>query len=365
MGVKIMSGFVHRPQKVVIYGPEGIGKSTLASDFPTPLFIDTEGGTAHMPVCRADWGNDWESLLNTVKEVISSRQELGIETLVIDTADWAEQLCIKHVLNTRLINGNPAKGVEDYGYGKGYTYVGEEFQNLLAALNEVIKNGINVVVTAHAKMRKFEQPDELGAYDRWEMKLSKQVAPLLKEWADMVLFCNYQTRVVTTESKTKKAQGGKRVIYTTHHPCWDAKNRHGLPEKLDMQYAGPIQDAIEGPPKDTRPEPVEEKPKPEPKKKPAQKKEEPKPATEPESKPDPEEKTEDGIEFPFKSKLEELKYMADQSGVTLGEIQQACVKTKLQPNDRFVEEYSPEFIDKALLGKWDSFVKFIKKNIKK
>ena len=69
-----------------------------------------------------------------------------------------------------------------------------------------------MVVTAHAKMRKFELPDEMGAYDRWEMKLSKQVAPLLKEWCDILLFLNYQTFIVTTESKSQKAQGGKRVM---------------------------------------------------------------------------------------------------------------------------------------------------------
>ena len=85
-------------------------------------------------------------------------------------------------------------------------------------------------------MRKLELPDEMGAYDRWEMKLSKQVAPLLKEWCDILLFLNYQTFVVTTENKSQKAQGGKRVMYTSHHPCWDAKNRHGLPDVLDLDY---------------------------------------------------------------------------------------------------------------------------------
>ena len=345
MALKVTNGLINRPQKVVIYGPEGIGKSTLASDFPAPLFIDTEGGTAHMSVCRAEWGSTWTDLLNTVKEVAASK---GVcETLVIDTADWAEQLCIKHVLETRLINGSPAKGVEDYGYGKGYTYVGEEFQNLLAALNDVIRNGIHVVVTAHAKMRKFEQPDELGAYDRWEMKLSKQVAPLLKEWADIVLFCNYQTRVVTTDNKTKKAQGGKRVIYTSHHPCWDAKNRHGLPDKLDMQYFGVLEEAIEGAPKDTRPEPA------------------PKPQTEKKTQNKEPEQHKDGLPFPFESPLVELKYRADQEGITLGEIQHACIKTKMQPPDKFVEDYSPEFIQETILDKWDGIKKYIMKNIKK
>lgn len=93
-----------------------------------------------------------------------------------------------------------------------------------------------MVITAHAKMRKFEQPDEMGAYDRWEMKLSKQVAPLLKEWCDLLLFCNYKTFVVTAQNETKKVQGGKRVMYTSHHPCWDAKNRHGLPEEIELDY---------------------------------------------------------------------------------------------------------------------------------
>ena len=109
---------------------------------------------------------------------------------------------------------------------------------LFTEFDAVIESGKNVVITAHAKMRKFEQPDEQGAYDRWEMKLSKQVAPLLKEWCDMLLFLNYKTYVVTSETNSKKAQGGKRVMYTSHHPCWDAKNRHGLPAEMEMDFAG-------------------------------------------------------------------------------------------------------------------------------
>ena len=90
-------------------------------------------------------------------------------------------------------------------------------------------------------MRKFEQPDETGAYDRWELKLSKTTAPLLKEWADMVLFANYKTYVVNVDNQgaTKgknKAQGGQRVMYAAHHPCWDAKNRHGLPDEMPFEY---------------------------------------------------------------------------------------------------------------------------------
>ena len=229
--LNITTGKVDRPKKVVIYGAEGIGKTTFASKFPNPLFIDTEGGTAHMDIRRVEKPVTWDALVDLVNEVADTPGICG--SLVLDTADWAEQSCILSVCKKYK-----KAGIEEFGYGKGYTYVAEEFARLLAACDRVIEAGIHMVITAHAKMRKFEQPDEMGAYDRWEMKLSKQVAPLLKEWCDMLLFCNYKTYVVSTESNgAKKAQGGKRVIYTSHHPCWDAKNRQGLPEEMDLDYS--------------------------------------------------------------------------------------------------------------------------------
>lgn len=237
MELKITSGKVPRAQKVIIYGPEGIGKTTLAAAFPDPLFIDTEGGSAHLDVRRLETPPGWSELLLTVIQVAQNPDVC--RTLVLDTADWAENLC-----STEVCLRNNKKNIEEFGYGKGYTYLLEEFQKLLQQLDKVIAAGIHVVVTAHAKMRKFEQPDEMGAYDRWELKLSKHVAPLLKEWADMVLFANYKTIVVTDANGKAKAQGGQRVMYTTHHPCWDAKNRHGLKDELPLEYKS-IQAAIE------------------------------------------------------------------------------------------------------------------------
>lgn len=228
--MRITSGKVIRPQKVVIYGPEGIGKSSLAARFPNPLFIDTEGGTAQLDVRRIEKPASFDELVSIVKEVAANPSICM--TLILDTADWAEQFCIVDLCAKYKKNG-----IEDFGYGKGYTYLAEEYSRLLNALDMVIAAGINVVITAHAKMRKFEQPDEMGAYDRWEMKLSKQVAPLLKEWCDLLLFCNYKTFVVTAQNDTKKVQGGKRIMYTSHHPCWDAKNRHGLPEEMELDYS--------------------------------------------------------------------------------------------------------------------------------
>lgn len=229
MALKITSGIVPRAQKTVIYGPEGIGKTTLAAAHPDPLIIDTEGGTSHMDVRRIGKPNNWEEMISIVKEVAATPDIC--KTLVIDTADWAEQLATQYIC-TKYKQAS----IESFGYGKGYTFLAEEFSRLLSACDMCIAKGINVVITAHAKMRKFEQPDEMGAYDRWELKLSKQAAPLLKEWADHLLFCNYKTSVITLDSGHTRAQGGKRVIYTAHHPAWDAKTRTNLPVEVDMTF---------------------------------------------------------------------------------------------------------------------------------
>lgn len=235
MDFNISTGKVHTAVKTVIYGAEGIGKTTLAAQFPQPLFIDTEGSTKQLDVARLPAPSSWEMLLQELDFV---RDRRPCATLVIDTVDWAEQLCIAD-----LCAKNGKSGIEDFGYGKGWEFEKESFGKFLNKLTEVINVGINVTLTAHAALRKFEQPDEMGSYDRWEMKLgsktTNKISPLIKEWADIVLFCNYKTMVVQTDKdgKKHKAQGNRRVMYTQHHPCWDAKNRYGLPEEVPMEYA--------------------------------------------------------------------------------------------------------------------------------
>lgn len=141
--LKIIPGKLGGAMKVVIYGPEGIGKSTLAAKFPRPLFIDTEGSTRHMDVQRTERPTSWAMLLELVRCI---KADPGLcSTLVIDTADWAEQLCITSICDSKRISG-----IEDMGYGKGYVYVAEEFGRLLNLLEEAVDNGIHVVLTAHA-----------------------------------------------------------------------------------------------------------------------------------------------------------------------------------------------------------------------
>lgn len=230
--MEITSGVLKRPQKVVVYGPEGIGKSTFASHFPDPLFLDIEDSTSQLDVKRIQGINSWEMLLSLISQI---NRERHCKTVVVDTADWAEKLCIQHVCAV-----NKKGSIEDFGYGSGYVKLLEEFAKLLEALNLSVKAGINVVLNAHAQIRKFEQPDEMGAYDRWELKLNKkttaQTAAIVKEWADALLFINYKTVVVADDNGKKKGVGGKRVMYTQHASTWDAKNRWGLPMEMPFEY---------------------------------------------------------------------------------------------------------------------------------
>lgn len=217
--MKINTGKITRSQKGVIYGCEGVGKSTFASKFPKPLFADLEGGTAHLDVPRIADLNSWEALLSCIDELIADKQ--GFETFVLDTADWAERMCSAY-----LCKKYKKTGIEDFGYGKGYQYLAEEFAGMLAKLTELQNSGMHIVVLAHSTIRKLELPEENGTYDHYELKCSKTVSPLIKEWADGLLFANYRTFIQASASGKGKAVGGKeRVLYTEHTAFCDAKNR--------------------------------------------------------------------------------------------------------------------------------------------
>ena len=356
--MQITRGKIESAQKVVIYGPEGIGKSYFASRFPNPLFIDTEGSTKHMDVARLPAPSSWTMLLEEVKYVKGNPHVC--DTLVIDTADWAERLCMEHICANKLPpkGKETINGIEDFSYGKGYVYLMEEFGRLLNALEELIELGINVVLVAHAQMRKFEQPDELGSYDRWEMKLQRKTAPIVKEWADMVLFFNYKTYVVNidgqgTDKGINKARGGRRVIYTTHHPCWDAKNRHDLLDELDELHYSEIAHCIpsRGGAAASQEKPQQQAP-PEP------------PKTEPPKQETIPEKADwsDVTKQPELNLPRALLDLMKTNSVTVQEIQRAVASKGYYPIDTPVENYDPGFIEGVLVGAWGQVFQMIEES---
>ncbi|EFC05614.1 hypothetical protein HMPREF9013_1318 [Bulleidia extructa W1219] len=232
---EINTGVVKTPLKVIIYGTEGVGKTTLASKFPKPLFIDAENGSGALDVARYPYPTSWQMLMSEVQEFLNNPQ--GYKTLVIDSIDWAEAKAIEMICAGIKVNG-----IEDIGWSKGYTYLNEEIGRLLNLLTEVINRGVNVVLIAHMVIRTITKPEETGSYDRYELKLKQAKngnnCQLVKEWADLILFCNYREFLVADKTTgKKKATGGKeRIMYTEHAAAWDAKNRFGLPEVLPLDF---------------------------------------------------------------------------------------------------------------------------------
>ena len=347
---KITGGVMPAPLKVVLYGVEGIGKSSFAARFPQPVFIDTEGGTGRLDVQRLPAPDSWQMLLD--EAAAAADGQVPCQTLVLDTADWAEKLCMAGVCARFKI-----KGIEDIGYGKGYTYVKEEFARLLDVLEKVIASGRHVVVVAHAAVAKFEQPDAVGSYDRWVMKTSKQVAPLLREWCDMLLFANYKTVVEKSgsgPSAKNKASGARRVLYTTHNACWDGKNRFGLPDEVPFDYES-IRAIVENSTvKAPSPAPAPTQkaaPRPEPKAAPA-------PALAAQM---------DATRQSIAAALDTLGWppalrdLAAADGIDDEMLRHGVFQRGCLPEDMPVKDYPADFIEN-LVDKWPQWAAFIKEN---
>lgn len=345
MAYEITRGAQAKPVRAVCYGIEGVGKTTFAAQWPNAVFIDVEDGSGHYDVARMPRPGTWLELLAEV-EAASLMAEVG--TLVVDTLDAAESLCIKH-----LLTKHKADGIESIagGYGKGYTYLSEEFQKLLASLDKCIAKGKNVLCIAHAQIKKFEQPDEMGAYDRWELKLQKKCNPLVKEWCDLLLFANFKVELMKSDQDKKKvkAAGGKRrVMYAAHTAAYDAKNRLGLPDEMPFEFAA-IADAIPAGAK----APKAEQPKPE------QAPEQEKPKAEPAQAPDVESIVFEDATPPEFAQLHQL--MADYQ-VSEAQLRDAVGSRKNNPytDNTPIGDYSTEFVKNTLLKHWEAIVATVK-----
>jgi hypothetical protein len=215
--LKIVKGRQRSAARVVIYGTEGIGKSTLAAAFPNPLVLDTEDGTKHLDVARVVC-DDWRTLTLAVAELAVDAQ--GYKSVVIDSADWAEKLLIESMLA-----GSGKKSIEDYGFGKGYTFVYETFLCLLADLDAHQRAGRQIICTAHDCTEKVPNPggeDWLQYQPRLQSPPKQgKVREKVKEWADHLLYISFDVAV----EKGKGTGGGTRTIYPSELPSHLAKSR--------------------------------------------------------------------------------------------------------------------------------------------
>ena len=226
----VVSSYKFSPLKTVVYGVPGVGKTTFASTWERPLLLRTEDGASALdiPTFPRVVQNiaEFRSALNVVL-----KEKHYLKTLIIDSLDWLEPLVWEEVCR----EAEPSrKNIEDFGYGKGYVLVDDKWRNIQARLDMIRKRrDMHIVAIAHASATIFDPPDQ-DPYMKYGIKLHKRGAALWTEWAEMLLFLNYQINVATAQGSGKgKASGNvDRVIYTTERPAYLAKSRWPLPDKI-------------------------------------------------------------------------------------------------------------------------------------
>lgn len=225
--LNITRGVKWEPPRIVIHGAPGIGKSTLASNAPAPLFIDLEHGTKQIDVARVDDIDTWEALLAALYALAADPGDF--RTVVIDTLDRAEWLCWQHLCAKERVDSVEKIG---RGYGKGFTAAYEQFRAFAAALEALRRKGLAIIIIAHSKIEKAPEDDR----ERWTLKVHKQVAGLFYEMFDAILYARLEVFTQKAESGKLRGIGDARVLETQEDPKWLAKNRYAMPRQIPLSW---------------------------------------------------------------------------------------------------------------------------------
>lgn len=227
----VVKGRLAEPHRVLLYGTEGIGKSTFGADSPSPIFLASERGTAELDVARFPEPENWTDVFAAL-ESLHGEHEYG--TLVIDTVDWLEPLCHAHVCAEKNWTS-----VDDPAYGAGYNVALAEWRKLIAELERLQDaRKMHLILLGHSHTRAHRHP-ELDDFDRFELAINKKAAALLKQWCRTVLFADYETETYEAKGakRTRAISDGSRYVHTSWRAAFDAKNRCGLPPKLPLGWA--------------------------------------------------------------------------------------------------------------------------------
>ena len=232
----IQTGRENKPPRIMVYGQEGVGKSTLGASAPDPIFIQTEDGLGEIDTCKFPLAG---SLSDVLAELTALRdEEHNFRTVVIDSLDWLERLIFDEVCKEFGV-----RSIEkaDGGYGKGYVDALVHWRKVLALLDDLRnKRGMMIILLAHAKVERFEDPENT-AYDRYAPRLHKHAARLISEWVDAVLFATKRLRI-SKDGDSRAiaapigADGGERILRTNGSPACLAKNRFSLPNEIPLRW---------------------------------------------------------------------------------------------------------------------------------
>lgn len=223
-----------RPPRIVLYGTHGIGKSSFAAQASKPVFIQTEEGLDAVSATAFPVAQSFDDMMEAVGVLANEDHEF--ETVVLDSADWAEQL-----IHKRVAEDNNVKTIDAIGYGRGYKAAVDYWKQLLEGFDHLrsAKN-MQVIMLAHSQVRRFDDP-LADPYDRYQLDLHHGSASVIAEWCDIMMFANQQYSTVKSDvgfnQKVTRAVGsGTRVLYTQERPGWQAKSRWPLPDTLPLDY---------------------------------------------------------------------------------------------------------------------------------
>lgn len=236
----VQKGRSQRPPRVLIYGTEGIGKSTWAAQAPVPIFVQTEDGIDELGVDRFPLARSFDEVANALDEL--AREQHDYQTVVVDSLDWLERLIWDH-----LCREAGAASIEkvDGGYGRGYIHALSLWRQVIDSLTALRdQRNMAVILTAHCKIEKFEDPESVS-YDRYSPRLHKHASALLTEWADAVLFATRKIRTQTEDAGFNRKRsiahalgrdGAERVLKCVGGPSCVAKNRYAIAEELPLSW---------------------------------------------------------------------------------------------------------------------------------
>lgn len=225
------------PPIALFYGVDGVGKSSLAAEFPDAIYISTAGERPPSDVDLATPGDveTWDDLKNIVGDLIVEDHQF--KTVIFDSLDGLEPI-INAETCARI--GADSIGSNDKGspaaFGQGDVQGDVEWGEFMDACSALTKRGIAVVLLAHPEIKRFDSP-VTDPYDRYQVKLRKRGAALVRERSDIVAFLNYRVSLKSKEVGIKKevthAEGGKeRQIHLTEGAGFVAKNRYSMPDAI-------------------------------------------------------------------------------------------------------------------------------------